>query len=351
MIAGPVRTASLIGAPTDVGASDRGASMGPEAMRVAGLAAALSRHGLKVIDRGNVSGPPNPCLPPVDGYRHLPEVFEWNRQVHDAVHRDLALGHLPIMLGGDHSLGIGSISAVARHCREAGRKLRVLWLDAHADFNTRELSPSGNLHGMPLACLCGFGPPELVQLGGCTPAISPKWIRQVGIRSVDSGEKRFVHEQELEVFDMRYVDELGVQRVMELALADMDSDTHLHVSFDVDFLDPEIAPGVGTTVPGGPSYREAQLCMEMIADTGRLASLDVVELNPALDVRNKTATLAVDLIESLFGKSTLMRRPALLTERPTHLERSFHRADDSLLVSGATHRVRREDSVARNPVA
>jgi arginase len=311
-----VRTATLIGAPTDVGASDRGASMGPEALRVAGLGGALARHGLEVIDRGNLSGPPNPCLPPVDGYRHLAEVLEWNRAVRDAVYRDLSLGHLPVLLGGDHSLGIGSISAVARHCREAGKGLRVLWLDAHADFNTSALSPSGNLHGMPLACLCGFGPRELVQLGGTTAAISPQWIRQVGIRSVDSGEKRFVHEQGLEVFDMRYIDEMGVRHVMDLALADMDANTHLHVSFDVDFLDPEIAPGVGTTVPGGPSYREAQLCMEMIADTGRLGSLDVVELNPALDVRNKTAALAVDLIESLFGKSTLMRRPVERTLRP-----------------------------------
>lgn len=307
-----LRTASLIGAPTDVGASDRGASMGPEALRVAGLGAALARHGLKVIDRGNLSGPPNPSLPPADGYRHRTEVFEWNRSVHDAVYRDLTLGNLPVLLGGDHSLGIGSISAVARHCREAGLALRrVLWLDAHADFNTSELSPSGNLHGMPLACLCGFGPRELVQLGGSTPAISPQCIRQVGIRSVDSGEKRFVHEQGLEVFDMRSIDEMGVRQVMDLALADLDANTHLHVSFDVDFLDPEIAPGVGTTVPGGPSYREAQLCMEMIADTGRLGSVDIVELNPALDVRNKTATLAVDLVESLFGKSTLIRRPAV----------------------------------------
>jgi len=310
MIGRGSRTASLIGAPTDVGASDRGASMGPEALRVAGIGEALTRHGLKVVDRGNLSGPGNPCLPPVAGYRHLAEVLAWNQALHDAVYAELGEGNLPILLGGDHSLGIGSISAVARHCREAGKQLRVLWLDAHADFNTSELSPSGNLHGMPLACLCGFGPRELVELGGQTPAISPQWIRQVGIRSVDAGEKRFVHEQELEVFDMRYIDEMGVRQAMELALADMDANTHLHVSFDVDFLDPEIAPGVGTTVPGGPSYREAQLCMEMIADTGRLASLDVVELNPSLDVRNKTAILAVDLIESLFGKNTLIRRSA-----------------------------------------
>ncbi|HVY82114.1 MAG TPA: arginase [Steroidobacteraceae bacterium] len=309
MSAAARREASLIGAPTDCGASERGASMGPEALRVAGIYQALVNRGLIVRDCGNLNGPRNPWQPPKDGYRHLDEVVQWNRLLHDAVYAELSEGRLPIVLGGDHCLGVGSISAVARHCREAGKKLRVLWLDAHADFNTPELSPSGNLHGMPVACLCGFGPPELVRMGGQGPAISPRWIRQIGIRSVDPGEKRFVHEQGLEVFDMRYIDEVGVRATMVEALADIDADTHLHVSFDVDFLDPEIAPGVGTTVPGGPSYREAQLCMEMIADTGRLASLDVMELNPAFDVRNKTAVLAVDLVESLFGKSTLMRRP------------------------------------------
>ena len=162
---------------------------------------------------------------------------------------------------------------------------------------------------MPVACLCGFGPPEL-QLGGASPAIQPQWVRQVGIRSVDPGERRFVHDQELPVFDMRSIDEMGVRRIMELALDGLTEDTHVHVSFDVDFLDPEIAPGVGTTVAGGMTYREAQLCMEMIADTGLVGSLDIMELNPALDVRNKTAALAVDLVESLFGKSTLMRLPS-----------------------------------------
>ncbi|TXH46434.1 MAG: arginase [Burkholderiaceae bacterium] len=298
---------SLIGAPTDIGAGSRGASMGPEALRVAQLVPVLESHGLEVLDRGNLAGPANPWLPPVGGYRHLAEVVAWNRAVHEAVHAELKAARMPILLGGDHCLAIGSISAVARHCREAGKKLRVLWLDAHADFNTSELTPSGNIHGMPVACLCGHGPKELVEIGGTVPALNPKAVRQIGIRSVDPGEKRFVHEQDLEVFDMRYIDEMGMRHTMELALATLDAHTHLHVSFDVDFLDPEIAPGVGTTVPGGPTYREAQLCMEMIADTGRLASLDVMELNPALDVRNKTATLAVDLIESLFGKSTLMR--------------------------------------------
>ena len=301
------RQLSLIGAPTDIGAGTRGASMGPEALRVANIVPVLEGHGLQVVDRGNLVGPANPWRAPVDGYRHLAEVVQWNQRVHEAVYLELKLGRLPVLLGGDHCLAVGSISAVARHCRENAKKLRVLWLDAHADFNTSTLTPSGNVHGMPVACLCGHGPKELVEIGGHVPAISPKWVRQIGIRSVDAGEKRFVHEQELDVFDMRYIDEMGMRHAMELALATIDANTHLHVSFDVDFLDPEIAPGVGTTIMGGPTYREAQLCMEMIADTGRLASLDVMELNPALDVRNRTAELAVDLIESLFGKSTLMR--------------------------------------------
>jgi arginase len=298
---------SLIGAPTDIGAGSRGASMGPEALRVANIVSVLESHGLEVLDRGNVGGPANPWLPPVDGYRHLNEVVAWNLAVHEAMLTELKLGRLPILLGGDHCLGIGSISAVARHCREAGKKLRVLWLDAHADFNTNTLTPSGNIHGMPVACLCGHGPQALIEIGGTVPAINPKAVRQIGIRSVDQGEKRLVHETGLEVFDMRYIDEMGMRHTMELALATLDANTHLHVSFDVDFLDADLAPGVGTTVKGGPTYREAQLCMEMIADTGRLASLDVMELNPALDVRNGTALVAVDLIESLFGKSTLMR--------------------------------------------
>ena len=298
---------SLIGAPTDIGAGARGASMGPEALRVAGIGPTLQGLGLDVLDRGNLVGPANPWLPPASGYRHLAQVVAWNQAVHDAVLAELEQSRLPILLGGDHCLGIGSISAVARHCRASGKRLRVLWLDAHADFNTSTLTPSGNIHGMPVACLCGQGPDALTHIGGVVPAINPKWVREIGIRSVDAGEKRLVHDAGLEVFDMRFIDEMGMRHTMELALATLDANTHLHVIFDVDFLDPDIAPGVGTTVPGGPTYREAQLCMEMIADTGRLASLDVMELNPAFDVRNKTALLAVDLIESLFGKSTLMR--------------------------------------------
>lgn len=308
MIHPDIQGVTLIGVPTDVGAGSIGARMGPSALRVAGIAQAIRNFGLDVRDSGDLHGPDNPWEPAVDGFRHLPEVVRWNELLHDAVFAELNSGRLPIVLGGDHCLGIGSISAVARHCRATGRKLCVLWLDAHADFNTAALTPTGNVHGMPVACLCGHGPDALTHIGGHVPALSPTAIRQIGIRSVDEGEKRFVHEAGIEVFDMRYIDEMGMRHTMEQALLDLDEHTHLHVSLDVDFLDPDIAPGVGTTVRGGPNYREAQLCMEMIADTGRLASLDVVELNPALDVRNQTAQLAVDLIESLFGKSTLMRR-------------------------------------------
>ena len=298
---------SIIGAPTDVGASMRGASMGPEALRVAGLVEAIARLGIEVLDRGNLAGPLNPAAPPVAGFRHLAEVAAWNGLVHDAVRAELAADRLPILVGGDHSLAIGSISAVARHCRAGGRKLRVLWLDAHADFNTAALTPSGNLHGMPVACLCGHGPEALTHFGGVVPAMNPSDLRQIGIRSVDEAEKRFLRDAGIEAFDMRYIDEFGMRLTVEQALVGVDADTHLHVSLDVDFLDPDIAQGVGTPVRGGPTYREAQLCMEMIADTGQLSSLDIAELNPALDLRNMTALLAVDLVESLFGKSTLIR--------------------------------------------
>ena len=301
------QTVALIGVPTDIGAGARGASMGPAAMRVADLAAQLGKRGLTVVDRGNLAGPLNPWLPPEQGYRHLQEVIAWNVATHAAVYQELAAGRLPIMLGGDHCLGIGSISAVAKHCRATGKQLRVLWLDAHTDFNTAAATPSGNIHGMPVACLCGNGPQGLIEIGGHTPAITPDVVRYIGIRSVDEGEKRLVREARMTVYDMRRIDEIGMRAVMTEALAGVDANTHLHVSFDVDFLDPPIAPGVGTTVRGGPTYREAQLCMEMIADTGRLGSVDLVELNPAFDKCNATAKVAVDLIESLFGKSTLLR--------------------------------------------
>jgi arginase len=276
-------TLELIGAPTDIGASVRGAGMGPDALRVADIAGTLARLGFGVVDAGNLAGPATPWAKPADGLRHLEETVAWNRAVHDAVDAALAAGRLPVMMGGDHCLAVGSISAVARHARQRGQKLRVLWLDAHTDVNTETTSPSGNLHGMPVACLLGHGPAALTGWSGPRAALAPDDIRFLGIRSVDADEKKAIRQLGLTVFDMRHIDEHGMRNTMT------------------------DAPGVGTGVRGGPTYREMQLCMEMIADTGRLRSLDVVEVNPALDVRNRTGEVAVELIESMLGKSTLQR--------------------------------------------
>jgi len=302
-----MKTVSLIGAPTDVGASVRGAGMGPDALRVAGLYDVLRGSQLEVIDHGNLAGPPTPWSPPHAGVRHLDEVVAWNRAVFDRVAAVLAAGQVPLLMGGDHCLAIGSISAVARHCRRLKKKLRVIWMDAHTDVNSPTISPSGNVHGMPVSCLLGNGPPQLVGWSGQPAALGPADIDFIGIRSVDAQEKQTIRQLGLQVFDMRHIDEHGMRNTMVEVLHDVDDDTHLHVSFDLDCLDPLDAPGVGTGVRGGPTYREIQLCMEMIADTGRMGSLDVVEINPALDVRNRTAELAVEFVASLFGASTLAR--------------------------------------------
>lgn len=302
-----MKTVSLIGAPTDVGASVRGAGMGPDALRVAGLVEKLRSHKLNVQDQGNLAGPPNPGAAPSGGLRHLDEVVAWNRSVFGAVTQALGAGQVPLVMGGDHCLAIGSISAVAAWCRQERKHLRVIWLDAHTDVNTEAISPSGNLHGMPVACLLGHGPQALVGWSGQRATIAPEDIDFIGIRSVDADEKQAIRLLGLQVFDMRHIDEHGMRNTMTEALHGIDEGTHLHVSFDLDCLDPLDAPGVGTGVPGGPTYREMQLCMEMIADTGQLGSLDVVEINPALDVRNRTAELAVDFVQSLFGASTLAR--------------------------------------------
>jgi arginase len=298
---------AFVGAPSDAGASVRGSSMGPDALRVAGLCEALAAQALRVHDRGNLAGPVAAWGSHAGGVRHLEQVVAWNRAVYAAVDEALRRGELPMMVGGDHSLAVGSISAVARHCRATRKSLRVVWLDAHSDINTEAISPSGNLHGMPVSCLLGHGPPALVGWSGETAALTPAQIDFVGVRSVDAAEKQAVRQLGLQVFDMRHIDEHGMRNTMTEVLQDMDEDTHLHVSFDVDCLDPRDAPAVGTAVPGGPTYREMQLCMEMLADTRCLGSVDIVELNPALDVRNQTAALVVDLVTSLFGKSTLVR--------------------------------------------
>ena len=298
----------MIGAPTDIGAKHRGSAMGPEAIRVAGAEGSLRRLGLEVEDWGNVSGPANPDAPPVDGYRHLKETVAWCEAARDAVYKALRAGVFPILLGGDHALAIGSVAAVARYCAELDTPFSILWLDAHADFNTPQTSPSGNIHGMPVAIIAGQGPPQLTGIGPDKPMIEAARIIQLGIRSVDAVEKGNVVDSKLEVYDMRQIDEIGMLETMQRVLSRVrEIGGHLHVSFDVDFLDPTIAPGVGTTVAGGPTYREAQLCMEMIYDSGLMASLDLMELNPAFDDKNRTAELIVDLLGSLFGEQILSR--------------------------------------------
>lgn len=283
--------------------------MGPEALRVAGLKRALERLNREVIDRGNLSGPINPEEPRINGYRHLAEVAAWCRLTRDAVYSALSDGDIPILMGGDHSLAVGSIAGVAQYCAETGVTPTVLWLDAHADFNDARSSPTGNLHGMPVSIITGLGPPELATLGPSVPIVPAERIVQVGIRSVDRIEKKLVVESGMLVYDMRTIDEITIRAAVERALEYVARrGTHLHVTFDVDFVDPSIAPGVPTTVPGGPTYREAQLCMEMIHDSGLMKSLDIMELNPAFDDRNRTAELAVELVESLFGQQILARR-------------------------------------------
>lgn len=305
---GAAAPAGLVGAPCDVAAGTRGATMGPEALRVAGLADALSGLGYRVHDRGNLAGPANPGRPRENGYRHLAETTEWVRAVDGAAGAALDAGEMPVCLGGDHAMSLGSIAAVARRCRAVGVPLAVLWLDAHADFNTAETSPSGNIHGMPVAMLCGDGPEALCCPEQARPILTPDQVIQVGVRSVDAMEKRAIVARGLTVHDMRSIDERGLRDIMDGVLSDLQArGAHLHVSFDVDVLDPGIAPGVGTPVPGGLNYREAQLCMEMIHDSGCLGSLDIVEVNPALDTGNCTARVAVELAESLFGEQILAR--------------------------------------------
>lgn len=282
--------------------------MGPQALRVAGLAQALQALGVPVIDAGDLVGPPRPIAhQDARGPHHLDEVIAWNRAAFQAVDLCLSEGDMPVLLGGDHSLAVGSISAVARHCHRQGRRLQVLWLDAHADVNDAATSPSGNLHGMPVACLLGCGPAPLVGWSGQPHALQAADIAFLGLRSVDTEEKTAIARLGLRVWDMRAIDERGMRHALSEALQGVDADTHLHVSLDLDVLDPAHAPGVSTGVPGGLTYREIQLCMEMIADTGCLRSLDVMEINPARDLRNRTVELAVQAVCSLLGAATLAR--------------------------------------------
>ncbi|MFF9550628.1 arginase [Methylobacterium fujisawaense] len=296
------RSIALIGAPIEVGTSEPGALMGPAALRTAGLVRALSELGHSVTDRGDVA-PEGPA-----GMRGLDGVAAWTRALSRVVEGALDAGSLPLTAGGDHSLSLGSVDGVLRHCARHRRSVFVLWLDAHADFNTPATSPSGNVHGMPLAALCGEpGFPRLFAEPVPQP-LSPANVHLFGLRSIDAGERALVTTRRVGITDMRTIDEFGVvaplRRVLDRVAG---QGAHLHVSLDIDFLDPSIAPGVGTTVPGGATFREAHLIMEMLHDSGLVQSLDVVELNPFLDERGRSARVLVELVASLFGRRILDR--------------------------------------------
>jgi arginase len=303
---------ALVGAPVEVGAGHRGAVMGPAALRTAGLLPSLRGLGFEVEDQGDLAPRPLPELQETPQLRFLPEIAGWARVLSDRAYALMNEGVLPIFLGGDHSLSMGSVNGVLRHCREAGRELFVLWLDAHSDFNTPETTPSGNMHGMSAALLCGE--PGLDDVFGPEPRerLDPQNLTIFGARSIDREERALLRRRGVEVFDMRLVDEYGVSVLMRRIIDKVAAcNGVLHVSLDVDFLEPAIAPGVGTTVPGGATYREAHLIMEMLHDSGLVGSLDVVELNPFLDDRGKSALLLVDLVSSLFGRQIIDRAGAL----------------------------------------
>ena len=301
----PYRRIALLGAPVEVGASQRGTLMGPAAMRTAGLGTLLQELGFAVEDHGDLAlldAYPSIDIPP-ENARHYRDIQRWIQALSARAYALAQTGVLPIFLGGDHSLSMGSVNGIARHWHKKGRELFVLWLDAHADYNTPATTITGNMHGMSAAFLCGE--PGLDGLLGAEPraSITPAHLDLFGIRSIDRLEKELVRERRIAVADMRQIDEFGVsvliRRVIERVRA---RNGVLHVSFDVDFLDPATAPGVGTLVPGGATYREAHLIMELLHDSGLLCSLDVVELNPFLDERGRTARVMVELVRSLFGQ-------------------------------------------------
>ncbi|MHC1548956.1 arginase [Phyllobacterium sp. K27] len=297
---------TIIGAPIEEGAGQPGALMGPAALRTAGLVRTLEELGHVAKDRGDLRLPETlPIVPPVNGLAHyIEEIAAWSRMLAVETYDAMKSGSFPIILGGDHSLSMGSIGGIARYCEEQNRELFVLWLDAHSDFNTPATSPSGNMHGMPLALLCREPGLEGVFNDEPHGFVKPENLHLFGIRSIDSTERVLLRERGIDVIDMRQIDEFGVAPLLRRILERVQkANGVLHVSFDVDFIDPSIAPGVGTTVPGGATYREAHLVMEMLHDSGVVCSLDVVELNPFLDERGKSALLLVDLVASLFGRS------------------------------------------------
>jgi arginase len=301
------KSVSLIGVPLEEGSGRGGCAMGPAALRIAGIAQALVDLGYAVEDRGDLRPEPARDLPVMERARKLDVVGAFTRAIEAETYGAASAGAVPVLLDGDHSLSMGSVSGIARHAQEVSRPLFVLWLDAHSNFNAPDTSPSGNIHGMPVAFFCGkaeFAP--ILRAG--RPLVDPRNVYQVGIRSVDDEERKLISDNSVNVFDMRAIDEDGMGSIMKRILADVRAaGALLHVSLDVDFLDPDVAPGVGTTVPGGATFREAHLIMELLHDSGLVSSLDLVELNPFLDDRGRSARVMVDLAASLFGKRILDR--------------------------------------------
>jgi len=298
---------AIIGAPLDLGAGRRGVDMGPSALRLANLNGRLTELGYEVKDLGNVAvvqreshseGPPEA--------RFLPQITETCTRLAESVQRALNEGQFPLVLGGDHSIAVGTVSGVSNYLRGRNEKLGMIWIDAHTDMNTPGTSPSGNVHGMPLACCVGRGPAELTGIFGYSPKIDAANVALVGIRSVDQEERDTVQQSGVRVFTMRDIDERGLGPVIEEAIRVATSGTGgFHLSFDMDAVDPQEAPGVGTPVRGGITYREAHLAMETITDSGKMLSMEVVEVNPVIDEANRTAVLAVELVMSAMGKRIL----------------------------------------------
>ena len=307
LLPGTGKTVSILGVPLSFGQSMAGVDMGPSAIRVAGLAQRIGRLGYEVNDRGDIFIE-RPHTYPREGekLKYLTEVHAACSQLAEQTEEMIVAGELPITIGGDHSIAIGSLTGIAKAYRKRGEKLGLLYFDAHADMNTPETSPSGNIHGMPLAALHGYGAPELEHLGGFAPKFDPAFCAHVGARDVDPGERELISETGLRFFTMREIDERGLAVCVDEAIAIAgQADGGFAVTFDVDVLDPGDAPGSGTLVRGGLSYREAHLAMEKVAESGKMRSLEVVEINTALDVNNRTAQLGVELILSALGKTIL----------------------------------------------
>ena len=297
----------IIGVPMDLGSGRRGVDMGPSAIRIAGLGDELRRLGRSVIDEGDLELRNVETLRVGDPHaRYLAEITRANRLLCDQVLRVMRRGHFPLVLGGDHSIAAGTVSGVAAYAHAQKKKVGILWVDAHSDINTPRTSPSGNVHGMPLAALLGLGPTSLGRIGGRYRKVDPGNVALVGIRSVDQGERSHLRQLGVHVYTMADIDRHGIHTVMEQALANVIQDvSYVHVSFDLDAVDPSLAPGVGTPVKGGLDYREAHLVMESLSSAGVMTSLELVEVNPILDDRNSSARFAVELVQSAFGKQIL----------------------------------------------